>query len=158
MRLLGALPKVTLFSFGLVLSSALLIAAEKGLPGSKPGVQLKIGTILASNQSQDFDPRLSKMKNQLKVFKYRSYRLINEEIQDVPWQANALFSIPGGRSLVVVPQEYRDRQVSLKVRLLERDKPLLDTSVRLRNRGNLLLGGPVHEGGVLILSIWAMAE
>jgi hypothetical protein len=138
----------------LFLSAAVLAAAEKG----QQEVDLKIGTILASNQNDDFDPKLSKMKNQLEVIKYRSYRLIKEETQKVVWKANAAFDIPGGRSLVVVPQEYRNKQLSLKVTLLEGDKPLLDTTVRLRNRGNFLLGGPAHEGGVLILSISAATQ
>lgn len=155
MNLLKRLLRLSLlFSFWLLSLAAGLGAAEKG----QPGVQLKIGTILASNESEDFDPRLSKMKNQLEVIKYRSYRLVKEESQKVPWQANVVFEIPGGRSLVVMPQEYRNNRLSLKVRLLEGDKPLLDTAVRLRNRGNFLLGGPAHEGGVLILSISAMTQ
>lgn len=143
-----------LFSFCLIVLAANLGAAEKG----QQGVQLMIGTILASNERDEFDSKLAKMKNQLEVIKYRSYRLIKEETQKVVWTGNAGFEIPGGRTLVVVPQEYRNNRLSLKVRLLEGEKPLLDTTVRLRNRGNFLLGGPAHEGGVLILSISAMTQ
>jgi hypothetical protein len=57
-----------------------------------------------------------------------------------------------------MPQEYRNTRVSLKVRLLDGEKPLLDTTVRIRNKGNFLLGGPAHEGGVLILSISAATQ
>lgn len=121
------------------------------------GVQLRIGTILASNENEDFDPKLSRMKNQLEVIKYSSYRLIKEESQRVDWHSQAVFEIPGGRSLVVIPQEYRNQRLALKVRLLEGEKPLVDTTVRLRNRGYFLLGGPAHEGGVLILSISGIA-
>jgi len=155
MNLLGNPPRLTLlFSFWLLLSSGSLDAAEKG----QQGVQLNIGTILASNESDDFDPKLSKIKNQLEVIKYRSYRLIKEENQKVPWNGNAAFEIPGGRTLMVMPQEYRNNRISLKVRLLAGEKPLLDTTVRIRNRGNFLLGGPAHEEGVLILSISAMTQ
>ena len=143
-----------LFSFSLVLLSGGLDAAEKG----PQGVQLNIGTILASNESDGFDSKLSKMKNQLEVIKYRSYRLVKEESQKVPWNGNAVFEISGGRTLNVMPQEYRNNRISLKVRLQEGEKPLLDTTVRIRNRGNFLLGGPAHEGGVLILSISAMTQ
>src|SRR4029077_6365750 len=97
------------------------------------------------------------MKNQLKVMKYRSYRLLKEETQNVPWQGNAAFDIPGGRSLLVTPQEFRNKQIALKVRLQHGDKPVVDTTVRLNNGGNFLLGGPPHEGGVLVLSISATA-
>lgn len=143
-----------LFSLPVLLLPAGVGGAEQKLPR----VQLRIGTILASNESEDFDAKLSKMKNQLEVIKYSSYRLIKEESQRVEWRANAIFEIPGGRSLVVIPQEYRNQRLALKVRLLEGEKPLLDTTVRLRNRGYFLLGGPPHEQGVLILSISAMTQ
>ena len=143
-----------LFSLWLVFLPGHVGAGEKG----QQAVQLHIGTILASNEGDEFDKKLSKMKNQLEVIKYRSYRLIKEESQKVPWHGNAAFEIPGGRTLMVMPREYRDNRLSLSVRLQEGEKPLLDTTVRIRNRGNFLLGGPAHEGGVLILSISAMTQ
>lgn len=156
MNLQKNLPQtVFLLSLVLALLPAEHDAAEVRKPGAQQSVQLKIGTILAANEGSEFDPRLSGMKNQLKLFKYRSYRLLKEETQKVGWRAKANFEIAGGRTLVVVPQEQRNDRIALKVRLLRGDQPQLDTVVRLRNRGNFLLGGPAHEGGVLILSISA---
>jgi hypothetical protein len=142
-----------------LLSSLLLLAvcAEGAESGSKP-VQVKIGTILASNESDQFDARLKPMERQLKVMKYRSYRLLKEDSQSVPWNDNATFEIPGGRSLAVSPQDSKDKQIALKVRLTEGTKPLLDTTVRLQGRGYFLLGGPPHEGGALVISISASAQ
>jgi hypothetical protein len=141
-----------------LLSSLLLLAvyADGAENDSKP-VQVKIGTILASNESDQFDVRLKPMERQLKVMKYRSYRLLKEDTQSVPWNDNAIFEIPGGRSLAVSPQDSKDKQIALKVRLTEGTKPLLDTTVRLQGRGYFLLGGPPHEGGALVISISASA-
>lgn len=145
------LKQALLFSGLLCFAATPLSAAEN----SSQTVQVKIGTILASNQSDEFDPKLNNMKNQLKVMKYRSYRLLKEESQNVPWQGNATFDIPGGRSLVITPQEFRNQRLALKVHLQQGEKPLVDTTVRLSNKGNFLLGGPPHEGGALVLSISA---
>lgn len=142
----------------LSLTALLLPVGVDGAEQKVQRVQLRIGTILASNDSEEFDPKLANIKNQLEVIKYSSYRLIKEESQKAEWRANAVFEIPGGRSLVVSPQEYRNQRVAVKVRLLGGGKPLLDTTVRLKNRGYFLLGGPPHEGGVLILSISAMTQ
>jgi hypothetical protein len=139
----------------LILYGLFARAAEPARPQGEGKVQVTIGTILASNQSSEFDPKLAKLQNQLKVFKYRSYRLLREDTQRPGWNQEAVFEIPGGRSLLVRPQEKSGNQLALKVRLLEREKPLLDTTVKLRDGGNFLLGGPAHEGGVLILSISA---
>ena len=137
--------------FSVLLVYAYLNAAENNL---QP-VQIKIGTILATNQSDDFDVRLKPIEKQLKVMKYRSYRLLKEDAQSIQWQENANFEIPGGRTLAISPQESRNSQIGLKVRLTQGSKPLIDTTVRLQNRGNFLLGGPPHEGGALVISISA---
>lgn len=143
-----------LFSLSLALLALPLGAAEQG----SQAVQLKIGTIMATNQADCLDSQLAKMKQQLEVIKYRCYRLLREESQKGSWQTNTVFEIAGGRSLVVTPAEYRNNRISLKVRLLEGEKPIVDTTVRFPNRGNFLLGGPAHEGGVLMLSISAMVQ
>ena len=153
-QLAKRLKRGLLFSILPFLAAAHLCAAE-----TRPQtVQVKIETILASNQSGEFDSRLQPLEKQLRVLKYRSYRLLKEETQNIPSQGNASFAIPGGRSLTVSPQEFRNERVALKLRLQGGEKPLLDTTIRLANRGNFILGGPPHEGGVLVLSISAVAQ
>lgn len=151
MKLLKKLPsRVLLFSW-LTLAAGTLFAAEK----QPQSVQVSIGTILASNQSDEFDAKLKGMESQLRVLKYRSYRLLKSESQTVPWRGERVFEIPGGRSLTVTPQEFQDNRVSVKVRLTQGQKPLLDTTVKIPNKGYFILGGPPHEGGALVLSISA---
>lgn len=147
----------TTFLKGALLLTFFLFAPAPAGGAETGAVELTIGTILASNEGEHFDPKLARMKEKLKVFKYRSYRLVKEESQRVFWQTDGRFAVPGGRSLVVVPQHYRNKQVSLKVRLLEGEKAFFDTTVQLPNRGNFLLGGPKHDGGVLIILISAAA-
>jgi hypothetical protein len=142
-----------LFSLWLIFAAPLGAAEQPAQP-----VQIKIGTIMATNQAECLDSQLAKLKQQLEVVKYRCYRLMREDAQKGGWQANSSFDIAGGRSLHVTPLECRNNRVSLKVRLLEGEKPIVDTTVRFPNKGNFLLGGPAHEGGVLILSISAMAN
>jgi hypothetical protein len=155
MKLLKKLPSpVLLFSGFLLFVAGTLGAAEK----QPQTVQVTIGTILASNESDDFDGKLKGMEAQLKVLKYRSYRLLKNESQSVPWRREKIFEIPGGRSLTVMPQDLQDNRVSVKVRLTEKQKPVLDTTVKIPNKGNFILGGPPHEGGALVLSISAAAQ
>ena len=148
------LRRVLLFSILCCFVSALVGAAEI----SSQIVQVKIGAILASNQGEEFDARLAPLEKQLKLMKYRSYRLLKEESQKVQRKGNATFDIPGGRSLVVTPQESGTKQLALRVHLQQGGKPLIDTTVRLNSGGNFLLGGPPHEGGALVISISATAQ
>ena len=153
------LPKILrnqlrLFSLILVLVAGWVGAAEK----TPQSVQVRIRTILAGNKSDEFDAKLKDMEQQLKPLKYRSYRSLKDDSQTVPWQGTKSFEIPGGRSLSVAPQEFQNNRISLKVRLTEGDKPAVDTTVGIPNKGNFILGGPAHEGGTLVLSISATAQ
>jgi hypothetical protein len=144
-----------------LLSSILLTFAAPNLNAAESSpqpVRIKIDTILASNQNGEFDARLKPLEKQLKVLKYKSYRLLKEESQNIPSQGNGTFEIPGGRSLIVSPQDFSNQQIALKVRLQGSEKPLLDTTLKLKNKGNFILGGPPHEGGVLVLAIWATVQ
>jgi hypothetical protein len=155
MKLLKKLhSRVLLFSWLSLVAAGTLGAAEK----QPDAVRVSIGTILASNQNDDFDVKLKGMEGQLKVLKYRSYRLLKNESQTVPWRGEKVFEIPGGRSLTVMPEEFKDNRVSVKVRLTQGQKPVLDTTVKIPNKGNFILGGPPHEGGALVLSISAAAQ
>jgi hypothetical protein len=153
-RLKKSLSLVLLFSLVSIAMAVGGEAAEK-VPQA---VQVTIRTILAGNKSDEFDPKLKDMEAQLKPLKYRSYRSLKDDGQTVPWQGTKSFDIPGGRTLTVVPQEFQNNRIALKVRLTQGEKPVLDTTVRITNKGNFILGGPPHEGGTLVLSISAAAQ
>lgn len=155
MSLLGKRAKRALLFSGILWSFAAFAGAAEN---ASQTVQIKIGAILASNQSDEFDLRLAPLEKQLRLMKYRSYRLLKEESQKVQRKGNATFEIPGGRSLVVTPQESGTKQLALRVHLQQGGKPLLDTTVRLNSGGNFILGGPPHEGGALVISISATAQ
>jgi len=155
MKLLKKPPlRVLLFSL-----LAMLAVAVTGTAQTQPqSVEVRIGAILASNQNDEFDARLKGLEKQLRVLKYRSYRLLTDKSENIPRNGNKVFEIPGGRSLMVTPQEFQDNRIALQVRLTDGKKPLLDTTVRIANKGNFILGGPPHEGGVLVLSISAAVQ
>ena len=155
MKLAKMAPSLALlFSLSLIAQQDLAGAAEK----NPQSVQVTIRTILAENKNDEFDAKLKGMEQQLKSLKYRSYRSLKDDTKSVAWQGTQSFDIPGGRTLTVVPQEFQDNRISLKVRLTQGDKPVVDTTVKIPNKGNFILGGPPHEGGVLVLSISAAAQ
>ena len=91
MKLLKKLPSpVLLFSWLAIAAAGVLGAAEK----QPESVQVSIGTILASNQNDEMDAKLKGMEKQLKVLKYRSYRLLKTESQNVPWRGERVSLAP----------------------------------------------------------------
>lgn len=141
---------VDTFSICAALCSSEARAQENG------GVEVRIRGVFASNTEQTFDQRLATLRQQFDtLFPYTSYRLIKEERRMVAWGRQAGFDLPGGRYLLVIPREFKDGRISMKLMLVEGSKPLFDTVVGLRNQGTFLVGGPRHQDGVLIIAIGA---
>jgi hypothetical protein len=124
-------------------------------------VELRIETVLATNSVQDSDKRLpDDMRRQLREFRYKSYRLVQEERRRVGWGTRADFMLPGGRFLQVVPKQYADERIALQVMLMEGPSPtpLMNTALSIRNHGTLFFGGRRYQDGTLIIRIGAIAE
>jgi hypothetical protein len=129
-------------------------AATANTPAN--AVEVHIGAVLASNVGKECDPRLVSMHQQfVTLFPYSSYRLVKEARQKVPWGGKVGFDIPGGRYVLVIPKEFKNDRVSMKVMLIEGARPIVDTALSLRNHATFLVGGPRQAEGVLILSIGA---
>jgi hypothetical protein len=140
---------------------AATIAADDTAPSATTSpvvnaVEVRIGAVLASNSGNEFDARLASLQRQFDtLFRYTSYRLVKEERQQVPWGGKVAFDIPGGRYLLVIPREFKNERISMKVMLIEGSRPVVDTALSLRNHATFLVGGPQQHEGVLILSIGA---
>lgn len=125
-------------------------------PPSANVVEVRIGAVLASNSGKDFDQRLASMQRQFNtLFAYSSYRLVKEQRQQVAWGEKVSFDIPGGRYVLVIPKEFKDNRVLMKVMVIEGSRPIVDTVLSLRDHATFLVGGPREHDGVVILSIGA---
>ncbi len=131
-----------------------ILAAEE--EDRAAAVEVSVGAVIASNQGNDFDHRLTALRRQFdNLFSYSSYRLVKQQSQRVPWGGNAGFNVPGGPYVLVIPREYKDERIFMKVVVIENSKPIVDTLLALRHRGTFLVGGHRHPDGVLILTIGA---
>jgi hypothetical protein len=134
---------------------ALLLAAAAAAAAAKP-VAVDIGVVLASGKGSDFDPSLSSLRPKLKeMFPYTSYRLIDRMRKTLAVGETGDFLLPGGRLLRLTPMTAPESKVRLAMQVLEGEKNLLTTALGLSRGGMVLVGGPPHESGVLILVISA---
>jgi len=113
-------------------------------------------TTVQATDSGECDPSLEPLRARLrKVAGYTSYRALADERRTVGWHSEEEFQLPGGRSLLLWPKAMQDHRVVLQVRLLDGTRRLVDTQVRLQNRGFMVFGlgrdGHVGNGATLIL-------
>ena len=135
--------------------AAIAIATPSAIAAGQR-VLVQIGTVLATNSGDQFDTQLAGMRQQLvNVFPYTSYRLVERESRDVGWGDPVDVEIPGGRFLEVRPVSATSDRVSLNVMLRRDSRVLMDTELTLSPKGTVMVGGPRHGDGVLIIWIGA---
>ncbi len=124
------------------------------------GVAVQITTVRAS-ESGPSDVQLLELRPRLpRLVGYRSFHVVQQERRLCDWRTSEAFTIPGGRLLHVVPKAMRDQAVVMQVQLLDGRRSLVDTDVRLQNRGVMLFGvdQDAHAaGGALIIMLRAEA-
>jgi len=154
----SALPPALVGALVTILGAPFAVAAQPLLPQQDGlrSVEISVGVIVANNSQVWLDHRVTAMNPGVnRLFPYSSFRLLNEKRQAVPWGGRVRLKISGRRYVVVVPREIKDGRVLTRIRLIDGKRSLLDTTVSLRDRGTLLVGGPTETDGVLILAIGA---
>jgi hypothetical protein len=141
------------------MGAVLGMAAALGLPAVAAAVlQVQITSVRAYARGPS-DAQLIELRPRLRrLVGYRSFRVVGEERRSCAWGSREAFIIPGGRLLHVVPKGMRDQAVLMQVRLLDGRRALVDTDVRLQNRGVMLFGvdRDVQPGeGALIIMLRA---
>ena len=120
-------------------------------------VSLQAQVIYAANEPGGVDSRLGNLADHLqKTFRYSMYQLVDTPKGAVTLNETWHAGLPDNRSLEIVPTAIKDAQYSLTVRVLGADgKAAVNTAVRLRRGSTVLVGGPSHQKGVLIIAISA---
>lgn len=140
----------------LVCSLVALLAPPSSLYAQATAA-LRVQVIYAANEPGGVDGRLGNLAAELqRTFRYSKYELLDSP-QGSPalnesWQA----TLPGDRRLEITPTAMQGGQYSLTVRVLSSSgQAVVNTRVRLRSGATVLVGGPSHQKGVLIIAITA---
>ena len=123
------------------------------------GVALEVQvTAVEASYDGPSDPRLVNLRPRLRrLVGYRAFRVLQEEKRNCVWQSPAAFSLPGGRLVHVMPKGMRDGEVMMHVSVVNGPRSLVDTDLRLQNRGYMLIGvdDDVHAPGILLIMLKA---
>ena len=139
---------------GVGAASALLLIAA----GYATAIDVQVTTVLAFERGPS-DVQLTQYRPRLRrLAGYRSFRIVREERRQSSWGRDETFALPGGRVLRVVPKGMRDEGVLMRILLLNGAKAIVDTDVRLQNRGVMFIGerhDPESTEGALIIMVRA---
>ena len=139
----------------LLILSALIL----GLSGSvwaEPKTNIVIKTVLASQDSDFVDPRLSDLIKDLQsVFRYSSYKLLGQDRMILGIGETGLASLPENRILKITPTGTRGDRVSLQLEILKNRRQVFQTVIQLLNHASITVGGPEYRGGYLLFNIFS---
>ena len=119
-------------------------------------ITIDVGSVYASNSGSGVDPSLVHIQGKLEyMFGYSSYKLLDRKRQKLSEGERKEFELPDKRSMRIKLLSVEGKKVRLYVRIEEKGNKLLGTTLGLSRGGMVLVGGPVHESGVLIFLISA---
>ena len=119
-------------------------------------VQVRLRVIQASNVGTTIDPSLRDLHKELgSLFSFTSYRLIRDQILSLSPNQPASVPVHQERSIEITQVASQRNIIELKVRIKRDGTDILNTQVRLSPGRTVLIGGPKHGEGVVILGLSA---
>lgn len=119
-------------------------------------VSVDVGSVYASNEGTSMDTALGTIRGKLQsMFNYTSYRMLDRKRRSLAVGEAGEFELPGRRMMRATPLSAEGNKVRLSIQISDGPKNLLTTTLGLSRGGMVLVGGPSHQAGVLILIISA---
>ena len=116
----------------------------------------RLRVIGASNAGSSIDPSLRDVHDQLgTLFSFTSYRLLRDQLLDLSLNRPVDIPVHPGRSIEVTLLGERRGVAEFRVRIKREGTDILNTQVRLSPGRTVLIGGPRHGEGVIILALSA---
>jgi hypothetical protein len=136
---------------------AVILATPSVTLSGQATVSLRIQVIYAANEPGGVDSRLGGLAGDLqRTFRYSMYKLLESPQGSAALNQAWATSLPDDRRLEIVPTVIQEGQYSLTVRVLAPSgQAVVNTAVRLKSGATVLVGGPSHQKGVLIIAITA---
>ena len=110
--------------------------------------------IKADRNSKEVDPQLKDLIKELTpVLNYSGFTLLKKSVMKLAPGEKAEVILSSSRVLRLQFLGFEADQARLSVWIVEKDAETFRTTLLLVDKGSVLIGGPPHEGGVLLLRI-----
>jgi hypothetical protein len=127
-----------------------------GLPVASAfsGLQVSVEVIKADRTSNEVDPQLEELVKELApVLSYTSFTLLKKSMIRLNVGGKDELILSSDRLLQLELLGLEEKQARLSVKIVEKGEETFRTVILLVDKGSVLIGGPPHEGGVLLLRI-----
>lgn len=115
-------------------------------------VKVKLQVVHATKSHSKVDDKVAKYCRRLG---YSGCKILQSEELVVSTKGKKSVSIAGGRKLTVAVLSRDAKRARLRVQVQGKKGKHVDTTVSVKRNGMLIVAGPRHKGGILVLPIWA---
>jgi hypothetical protein len=137
-----------------ILGTFVIVSFASFARGEEVGIGIRV--ILASHQVKGIDSRLQDIQKNLgALFNYSSYQLLQERSFLLTQGQVDQLPLAGNKELHITLLQEQGGTAEIAVEILRAGRGIFKTTAKLKKGGTLLIGGPKHEDGVLILAISA---
>lgn len=141
----------------LILLSLLMASVPAGAYAGADAVTLMIDVLEASDQPGQIDPGLAYIREQIKraPFRYQRYRTLASASRTVTVGATdtLVFLVPEEYTIEIAPQKADKLTIQVALRIWQRKKAILDTSLSLARGGTVMIGGPSTEHSAIMFAV-----
>jgi hypothetical protein len=117
-------------------------------------LQVSVEVIKADRNSREVDPQLKDLVKELTpVLNYSGFTLLKKSVIKLAPEEKAEVILSSSRMLRLQFLGFEADQARLLVRIVEKELETFRTTLLIVDKGSVLIGGPPHEGGVLLLRI-----
>ncbi len=137
----------------ILLVACSMVVAFAG-PASSSSIVSNIRVLHASSGPEHLDPGIRDLEKELRsVFRYTSYRLLQEKRLNLDFHTKGRVPLPGNRVLEVLPIGSREERIRFRISISKEGKKVFGTQILLRNGSSITIGGPKLKDGFLLFNI-----
>ena len=119
----------------------------------------EVKVIRADKGPSHVDPGIQDVVKEIhQVFKYTRFKILKEKKMSLPRGRKGRLSLPGNRTLIIVPEGMKGERIRYRIRIDTQGNPVFRTDVMLKNNSSVTIGGPRVSKGVLLLNIQGSAR
>lgn len=136
-----------------LLGLAAMVSLMGSMTAGAADVRISATQIIASNDNKPSDPALKNIVPKLRNFPYKSYQRYGSGSAKASVPGKARIDLGNGINLKLKIEDAGEGKLRIKSTWTRGKKGLLSTTI-VRKRGEeIILGGPKHKDGVLIIII-----
>ncbi len=119
-------------------------------------VSLQMLVVAASDSHSGVDPQLQHLQRHLSFLRYSGYSLLDTYNAELAPGGSSTFQLVGDRKVTVALKARDAQRAQFRIQFFGRqDNKLLDTTLSVNRNGTVIVAGPKHGDGILILPLQA---